>query len=57
MKRKFLIYYNNLRGLKSRGLYIFKLLDHLKTFFEIRSGERRNTQELSDAARAATFGP
>lgn len=31
-------------------------LDSLKTRFEIRSGERRVTQELSDAARAATFG-
>ncbi|ELV2768009.1 hypothetical protein QNS15_001407 [Enterobacter cloacae] len=31
-------------------------LDSLKTRFEIRAGERRVTQELSDAARAATFG-
>ncbi|WP_368543189.1 baeRF11 domain-containing protein [Enterobacter soli] len=31
-------------------------LDALKTRFEIRAGERRVTQELSEAARAATFG-
>lgn len=31
-------------------------LDRLKTRFEIRAGERRVTRELSDAARAATFG-
>ncbi|EGQ5280339.1 hypothetical protein I4B36_001051 [Enterobacter hormaechei] len=31
-------------------------LDSLKTRFEIRAGQRRVTQEISDAARAATFG-
>ncbi|ARZ00676.1 hypothetical protein NE897_02050 [Yersinia ruckeri] len=31
-------------------------LNALKSRFEVRSGERRVTQDLSDAARAATFG-
>lgn len=31
-------------------------IDSLKTRFEIRAGERRVTQDLSDSARAATFG-
>lgn len=31
-------------------------LDSLKTLFEIRAGERRVTQDISDTARAATFG-
>lgn len=36
--------------------YYQSQLDALKTRFEVRAGERRVTQELSDASRAATFG-